>query len=428
MKPAAAYGGLLLPDLFSPTFYLGPWKMKMSPLILLFLGVSGVYCDSHSLQYYYTAVSAPGSGLPVVSVVGYVDDREITNYNSDTRRDLPKTEWMKKLEPEYWEYNTHMAQTNEAVMKNNVETVMHRFNQTGGIHYYQSVYGCELRDDGSTAGYQQVGYDGRDFMYLDTQSWLWIPAMQEAQLSTQRWNDPEERVGERNKKYLETECIDWLKRHINNGRKDLERRVRPEVKVWGRQQPDGVTRLQCLAYGFHPRAVDVKWVRNGEDHIPSDEASPILPHPDGTYQTRVSVEVPTREGDTYSCHVDHSSLEEPITVTWDPNTESEDKMCIVIGVVVTLAIVIAAAGIGVLVWRRRSGKHAGGAAASIYVPAPEKTSGPVTGNNYTPAPRKHLNSDSDDSLGKNSNSDSDESVEKDENSSNSSDTPLIPSV
>ncbi|XP_068106324.1 class I histocompatibility antigen, Non-RT1.A alpha-1 chain-like isoform X12 [Hyperolius riggenbachi] len=353
MKPAAAYGGLLLPDLFSPTFYLGPWKMKMSPLILLFLGVSGVYCDSHSLQYYYTAVSAPGSGLPVVSVVGYVDDREITNYNSDTRRDLPKTEWMKKLEPEYWEYNTHMAQTNEAVMKNNVETVMHRFNQTGGIHYYQSVYGCELRDDGSTAGYQQVGYDGRDFMYLDTQSWLWIPAMQEAQLSTQRWNDPEERVGERNKKYLETECIDWLKRHINNGRKDLERR--------------------------------------------------------------------------------------------DPNTESEDKMCIVIGVVVTLAIVIAAAGIGVLVWRRRSGKHAGGAAASIYVPAPgkraggaaanicdappgKKTSGPVTGNNYTPAPRKHLNSDSDDSLGKNSNSDSDESVEKDENSSNSSDTPLIPSV
>ncbi|XP_068106318.1 class I histocompatibility antigen, F10 alpha chain-like isoform X7 [Hyperolius riggenbachi] len=419
--------------------------MKMTPLILLMLGLSGLHADSHSLRYYYTTISAPGSGLPVYSIVGYVDDREIENYNSDTRKYLPKTEWMKKLEPEYWERNTQIAQVTEPVMKNNVRVAMQRFNQTGGIHIVQLMYGCEVRDDGSTVGYRQYGYDGRDLQYLDTQSKLWIPAMHEAQSTTQRWNSPEERWGERNKNYLENQCLEELKQFIQYGREDLERRVRPEVKVWGRQQPDGVTRLQCLAYGFHPRAVDVKWVRNGEDHIPSDEASPILPHPDGTYQTRVSVEVPTREGDTYSCHVDHSSLEEPITVTWDPNTESEDKMCIVIGVVVTLAIVIAAAGIGVLVWRRRSGKHAGGAAASIYVPAPgkraggaaanicdappgKKTSGPVTGNNYTPAPRKHLNSDSDDSLGKNSNSDSDESVEKDENSSNSSDTPLIPSV
>ncbi|XP_068120798.1 class I histocompatibility antigen, F10 alpha chain-like [Hyperolius riggenbachi] len=324
--------------------------------------------DSHSMRYYETTVSAPGSGLPVYSEVGYVDDREITNYNSDTRQRLPKTEWMKKLEPEYWERNTQIGQGNEAVGKHNVQVAMQRFNQTGGIHSFQYMYGCELRDDGSTAGYHQYGYDGRDLLYLDTQSGLYIPAMHEAQITTQRWNSPEERVGERHKNYLQNICTEWLKRHINNGREDLERRVRPEVKVWGRQHPDGVTRLQCLAYGFHPRLVDVKWVRNGEDHIPSDEASPILPHPDGTYQTRVSVEVPTREGDTYSCHVDHSSLEETLTVTWDPNAESKDKMYIVIAVVVTLAIVIAA-GIGVIVWRRCSGKRA---AARIYAPAPNK--------------------------------------------------------
>ncbi|CAI9540615.1 unnamed protein product, partial [Staurois parvus] len=99
------------------------------------------------------------------------------------------------------------------------------------------------------------------------------------------------------------------------GREDLAKRVRPEVKVWGRRQSDDVTRLHCLVYGFHPRPVDVKWMRNGEDHVPSDEMTPILPHPDGTYQIRVSVEVPTKEGDTYFCHVDHSSLEDVLTVT-----------------------------------------------------------------------------------------------------------------
>ncbi|XP_068120801.1 class I histocompatibility antigen, F10 alpha chain-like [Hyperolius riggenbachi] len=223
---------------------------------------------------------------------------------------------MEKMEPEYWERQTKISQGYEAVYKHRAQILMNRFNHTGGVHIVQVMYGCKLRDDGSTDGFVLHRYDGRDFLYLDSKNWLWIPTTYEAQLTTQRWNSPEDRVGERMRYYLEIECINWLNKYINNGRDDLEKRVRPEVKVWGRQHPDGVTRLQCLAYGFHPRAVDVKWVRNGEDHIPSDEASPILPHPDGTYQTRVSVEVPTREGDTYFCHVDHSSLEETLTVPW----------------------------------------------------------------------------------------------------------------
>ena len=88
--------------------------------------------DSHSLRYYYTGVSSPGSGLPVYSSVGYVDDKEITNYNSDTRQYLPKTEWMKKLGPDYWEGQTQICRYTEAVFKHDVQTAMRRFNQTGG--------------------------------------------------------------------------------------------------------------------------------------------------------------------------------------------------------------------------------------------------------------------------------------------------------
>ncbi|XP_068106337.1 class I histocompatibility antigen, F10 alpha chain-like isoform X2 [Hyperolius riggenbachi] len=342
----------------------------MVPLILLILGVSGVYGDSHSLRYYTTAVSAPGSGLPVFSMVGYVDDREISNYNSHTRRCLPKTEWMKKLDLEYWERQTQIAQNNEAVHKNSAQTVMKRFNQTGGIHIVQRMYGCELRDDGSTAGYQQVGYDGRDFLYLDTQRGIWIPAMHEAQITTQRWNKPEERVGEMQKNYLENICTVWLKKYINNGREDLERRVRPVVKVWGRQHPDGVTRLQCLAYGFHPRAVDVKWVRNGEDHIPSDEASPILPHPDGTYQTRVSVEVPTREGDTYSCHVEHSSLEKNLSVMWEPDNSLPPAGTA--AAAICCLLVVAAVIAGVILYKKKK---------SVYNPTSTSDVGSDSSNN-----------------------------------------------
>ncbi|XP_077340773.1 class I histocompatibility antigen, F10 alpha chain-like isoform X2 [Lithobates pipiens] len=318
-------------------------RMKMmTPLILIILGVSGVECDSHTLRYYETGVSSPGSGLPVFSSVGYVDDKEIANYNSDTRQYLPRTEWMKKLGSDYWEYNTQIGQGTEPVYKHNVQTLMSRFNQTGGIHSFQVMSGCELRDDGTTEGYFQFGYDGRDFIYLDTQRGIYIPTMNEAQITTQRWNSPEVREGERHKNYLENECIEWLKKHINNGREDLEKRVPPEVKVWGHRQSDGVTRLQCLVYGFHPRPVDVKWVRNGKDDVPSDVMSPILPHPDGTYQIRVSVEVPTKEGDTYSCHVEHSSLgDETLSVIWEPPGNGL-SLGVIIGVIIGIIVLLAA--------------------------------------------------------------------------------------
>ncbi|KAM5145650.1 class I histocompatibility antigen, F10 alpha chain-like [Mantella aurantiaca] len=327
--------------------------MEVTPLILIILGVSGVYCDSHSLRYYYTAVSSPGSWLPVYSSVGYVDDQEIINYNSDTRRSLPKTEWMKKLGDEYWERQTQRGHSNEAASKHDVQKVVSRFNQTGEIHIVQVITGCELRDDGSTAGYMQIGYDGRDLIHLDTQNWIFIPTMNEAQITTQRWNSPEERQGERAKNYLENICIEWLKKYINNGREDLEKRVRPEVKVWGRRQSDGVTRLQCLVYGFHPRAVDVKWVRNGVDHLPSEEMTPILPHPDGTYQIKVTAEVPTTEGDTYSCHVDHSSLEdETLSVIWDPPVTGL-SYGVIIGIVAGIFAVLVVVVIAVVLWIRK---------------------------------------------------------------------------
>ncbi|XP_068106333.1 class I histocompatibility antigen, F10 alpha chain-like [Hyperolius riggenbachi] len=337
----------------------------MHPLILLILGVSAVYGDSHSLRYYYTGVSGPGFGLPEFSAVAYVDDREILHYNSDTRKLYSRAEWMKKMEPEYWERYTKLFHVREPSYKQGVHTMMERFNQTEGIHCLQWMYGCELRDDGRTAGYDLDGYDGRDFIYLDMDSGAHIPVVYQAHLTIQLWDSPDMRLGERMKIYLENECLEELKRHINNGREDLERRVRPEVKVWGRQQPDGVTRLQCLAYGFHPRAVDVKWVRNGEDHIPSDEASPILPHPDGTYQTRVSVEVPTREGDTYSCHVEHSSLEETITVTWEPDNGLHPA--VIAAAAICCLLVVAAVTGGVIAYKRRTNGYRGTSTAETNI-------------------------------------------------------------
>ncbi|XP_056395231.1 class I histocompatibility antigen, F10 alpha chain-like [Hyla sarda] len=324
---------------------------KMYPLIVLLLHLSAVYCDTHTLRYYYTVISAPGSGLPEFSIVGYVDDREIVNYNSDSGRMRPKVQWMEKVEPGYWEENTQIAKGNEAVFKHNVRTAMSRFNQTAGFHIVQLMYGCELGDDGTIRGYDQYGYDGEEFMSLDTQTGTYISTMAQAQITAQRWNSPEEQEGERRKNYVENICIEWLKKHVKNGREDLERRVRPEVKVSGQEEKKKLT-LHCQAYGFHPKPVDVKWMKNGVDDLPTYQTTHVLPNPDGTYQIQVTAEVIPKEGDSYSCYVDHSSLgEEPLLVKWEPAKPSSWVIPVVL-----VVVVIALLGVGIggfLLYRKK---------------------------------------------------------------------------
>ncbi|KAG8548831.1 hypothetical protein GDO81_023959 [Engystomops pustulosus] len=74
--------------------------------------------------------------------------------------------------------------------------------------------------------------------------------------------------------------------------------VQPKVKVSGRESGD-TTKLHCVVYGFHPRAVDVRWMKNGVDDVPTYETTHVLPNPDGTYQIRVSVDVISNEVDNY---------------------------------------------------------------------------------------------------------------------------------
>lgn len=105
----------------------------MSLSVLLYIMICISLTDGHTLQYYYTAVSDKGSDLPEFSIVGYVDDREFINYNSESHLARPVTQWMEKNEgPEYWDRETQIFKGTEPVFRHNVRTVMSRFNQTGG--------------------------------------------------------------------------------------------------------------------------------------------------------------------------------------------------------------------------------------------------------------------------------------------------------
>ncbi|XP_075179249.1 class I histocompatibility antigen, F10 alpha chain-like [Anomaloglossus baeobatrachus] len=341
--------------------YISLRTQKMSFLMLILLAVSGVDSDSHSLRYYYTGVTAPGYGLPQFSIVGYLDDQCVELYSSETRRTGPVAPWMHgKESPEHWDTESKIDQENEAVFRQEVLLWNKRFNHTDGVHFVQVMSHCELRDDGSTVGYETFGYDGKEFMDLDVQTGSFNPTMTEAQIITQRWNSPDVRMGERYKVYLENKCIDLLKRFVKHGREVLERRVRPQVKVSGQEKGDTM-KLHCQVYGFHPKAVDVKWM-NGEDEVPSYETTNVLPNPDGTYQIRVSAEVTPKEGDRYACNVHHSSLEEPLLVKWEPAPSTLLPAIITLGVVF---IIIILGGAGFMIYKKHKNQYTAASASDI---------------------------------------------------------------
>ncbi|XP_069800298.1 class I histocompatibility antigen, F10 alpha chain-like [Dendropsophus ebraccatus] len=333
---------------------IGIYGKKLYALKLILLSFSRVVSDSHSLRYNTIGVSGPGFGLPEFSIVGYVDDQQIEQYTSDIGRRIPVAEWMKKESPEYWESRTWSSKEREALFRQEMRLWKGIFNHARGFHFLQVMNNCELSDDGSIISYEHYRYDGEEYMYYDTTTGTFIPIMAEAKLTAQRWNKLDVEAWKGTKNYLENECIQRLKRFVEYGREELERRVQPGVKVTG-QESGNITELHCLVYGFHPRPVDVKWMKNGIDDVPTDESTPVLPNPDGTYHIRVTAEVITKDGDSYSCYVDHSSLGEPLLVRWEP---TEDCLLPVIcsAVVlsaVVLAILLTVAIAGVLIYRRK---------------------------------------------------------------------------
>ncbi|KAM4640642.1 major histocompatibility complex class I-related gene protein-like isoform 2-T2 [Discoglossus pictus] len=259
-----------------------------------------------------------------------------------------------KIDHEHWVKQTYLARHYEELHKQDMNVMKGLFNRTYGslvTHVYQVKFACELFEDGSIRGYEEFGFNGNEFIIFDKEKMVFVPATQEAQIITQKWNS-QQFSAQIHKEHMEKDCVEWINKYLHYGKDILERKVPPKVKV-SRRQLNGVSKLHCQVYGFYPRAVDVKWVKNGMEDVPSEEAKQILPNPDGTFQIRVSVEVPLGE-DSYECHVDHESLDVPlIMVLWE---EEQHTNFVLIGLIAAIAVVVVAVIIGFIMFGRRSGQ------------------------------------------------------------------------
>ncbi|KAK3514326.1 hypothetical protein QTP70_014386 [Hemibagrus guttatus] len=175
------------------------------------------------------------------------------------------------------------------------------------------MIGCELHDDNTTRGHTQYGYDGEDFISLDLESLTYTAAKPQAVITKNMW-DPVQQWTSYMKDYLENICIQWLKQYVYCGRETMERKDPPTASVIQKHSPS--PEVVCHATGFFPKEVMISWRKDGEDVNEDVELRETLPNQDGSFQKRSILKVPAEElqKHTYTCVIQHSSLEEELVL------------------------------------------------------------------------------------------------------------------
>ncbi|XP_043305994.1 BOLA class I histocompatibility antigen, alpha chain BL3-7-like isoform X19 [Cervus canadensis] len=335
----------------------------MGPRTLLLLLSGGLVltetgAGSHSLRYFYTAVSRPGLGEPRLITVGYVDNTQFVRFDGDAPnpRMEPRAQWVEQEGPEYWDRNTRRAKDTAQTFRANLNNLRGYYNQSeAGSHTVQEMYGCDVGPDGRLLrGYVQYAYDGRDYIALNEDLRSWTAADTAAQITKRKFE--QRGAAERVRNYLNRECVEWLRRHLENGKDTLLRANSPKTHVTHHHIPGSGVTLRCWALGFYPEEISLTWQRDGEDQTQDMELVETRPSGDGTFQKWAALVVPSGEEQKHTCHVQHEGLQEPLTLRWQPPQPSIPIMGITVGLGLLLVVVVAGA---VIWWKKHSGEQGG---------------------------------------------------------------------
>uniref|UniRef100_A0A2K6E6M4 Ig-like domain-containing protein n=1 Tax=Macaca nemestrina TaxID=9545 RepID=A0A2K6E6M4_MACNE len=324
----------------------------MAPRTLLLLlsgalALTETWAGSHSMRYFYTAVSRPGRGEPRFISVGYVDDTQFVRFDSDAEspREEPRAPWMEQEGPEYWEEQTEELQPME-----NWRNLRGYYKPERGSHTSRNVLACDWGPD-------RPSLHGRDTIALNEDLRSWTAADEAAQNTQRKWEAAG--VAEQLRAYLEGGCLRCLRRYLENGKETLQRADPPKTHVTHHPVSDHEATLRCWALGFYPAEITLTWQRDGEEQTQDTELVETRPGGDGTFQKWGAVVVPSGEEQRYTCHVQHEGLREPLTLRWEPPSQSTIPIVGIVAGLAVLAVVVTGAVVAAVMWRRKSSGREG---------------------------------------------------------------------
>ncbi|XP_017894806.1 PREDICTED: rano class II histocompatibility antigen, A beta chain-like isoform X1 [Capra hircus] len=194
-------------------------------------------------------------------------------------------------------------------------------------------------------------YNKEEILHFDSDLGEFVAVTELGRVCAEIWNTQKDLLAEF-RAYVETLCRRNYKETVGS---TVQRRVEPTVTVSpaSTEAPNLHNLLVCSVTNFYPRQVKVKWFRNQQEQTAGVGFTPLTQNGDWTYQIHMMLETIPQLGDIYVCHVDHPSLQSPITVEWRAQSESaQSKMRSGIGGFV-LGLIFLGVGLFVHFWDKR---------------------------------------------------------------------------
>ncbi|XP_072317309.1 H-2 class II histocompatibility antigen, A-U alpha chain-like [Eucyclogobius newberryi] len=104
--------------------------------------------------------------------------------------------------------------------------------------------------------------------------------------------------------------------------------------------------LVCFVNHFYPPLANVTWTKNNRPVSEGVFTSAFIPNEDQTFHCFSTISFKPKQGDVYSCTVEHPALEAPKTRIWDVDLESQHDLALDLycGVGLTVALLGVAIG------------------------------------------------------------------------------------
>ncbi|XP_060939800.1 major histocompatibility complex class I-related gene protein-like isoform X3 [Limanda limanda] len=326
--------------------------------LLLLAGAHSATARTHSLIYSLTG-SSQVQNLPKFAANSVVDEVQVTHYDSKIMKAEPRQDWiLKTTDSQYWESQTEMALIAQQIYKNDIDILNELFNQTGDVHIFQWIFGCEWDDEtGEVKGYDELGYDGKYFISLDLETETWITQTPQGVISHRKWDHDKARLAY-DKTYLLQLCPSWLKKFLEQGRSSLLRTELPRISLLQKFPSSPVS---CYATGFYPDKAVLFWRKDEEELHEDVYIGEVLPNHDGTFQMSADLKVSSispEDWKRYDCVFQISGVKEDIVTKLDKdsvesNREKPTGVTTIIIIIVIITAVVSLAVFGFIVYRRR---------------------------------------------------------------------------
>ncbi|XP_052600238.1 H-2 class II histocompatibility antigen, A beta chain [Peromyscus californicus insignis] len=195
-------------------------------------------------------------------------------------------------------------------------------------------------------------YNREEFVRYDSDVGEHIAVTELGRPDAEYWNSQKE-ILERTRAEIETVCRhNYEKTEVPTSLRRLEQ-PKVIVSLSRTEVLNHHNMLVCSVTDFYPAQIKVRWFRNGQEETVGVVSTQLIQNGDWTFQVLVMLEMTPQRGDVYTCHVEHPSLQRPVTVEWRAQSESaQSKMLSGIGGFVLGLIFL---GLGLFV-RHRSQK------------------------------------------------------------------------